>query len=93
MPNFAGAERLGLGDYVLSHRASHKWIPLIWLPWISFYFAEPAMAHASRLEWVATAVSGGVFLFCFFAMFWDKPIAGMVLLHGHFAARGCLRHV
>ncbi len=41
MPNFAGAERLGLGDYVLSHRANHKWIPLIWLPWISFYFAEP----------------------------------------------------
>lgn len=74
MPNFAGSEGLGLGDYVLSHRASHKWIPLIWLPWISFYFAEPAMAHASRLEWTATAISGAIFLVCFFAMFWDKPI-------------------
>jgi two-component system sensor histidine kinase DesK len=73
MPNFAGAERLGLGDNVLSNRGSHKWIPLIWLPWISFYFAEPAMAHASRLQWTATAISGIVFLICFFAMFWDKP--------------------
>ena len=73
MPNFAGTDRFGLGSNVLPHRASHKWIPLIWLPWMSFYFAEPAMAHASRLHWTETIASGLVFLVCFFAMFWDKP--------------------
>ncbi|HEY1799334.1 MAG TPA: sensor histidine kinase [Terriglobales bacterium] len=73
MPNFAGADGLGLGDNVLSHRAGHRWIPLIWLPWISFYFAEPALAHASRVQWIETIATGIVFLVCFFAMFWDKP--------------------
>lgn len=60
------------GAKILPNRTSHKWVPLIWLPWLTFYFVQPALEHAARLNWIITLVGGALFLFCFFAMFWGK---------------------
>ncbi|HEY1462450.1 MAG TPA: sensor histidine kinase [Terriglobales bacterium] len=73
MPNFSIMDRIGLGNRTVPSRHSHKWIPLIWLPWLIFYFAGPAFGHASSLQWVYTIISGIVFICLFFAMFWDRP--------------------
>ena len=72
MPNFAFADNIGLGAKTFPNRTSHKWIPLIWLPWSAFYFAGPALYPELHAHWIPTIASGIVFLFCFFAMFWDK---------------------
>lgn len=72
MPNLAFAENLGLGKQVLPNRTSHKWVPLIWLPWVTFFFAGPALYSWAQSRWGLTIATGIAFLFCFFAMFWDK---------------------
>jgi two-component system, NarL family, sensor histidine kinase DesK len=85
MPSFALADTV-LGGHSFPNRTSHKWVPLIWLPWVVFYFAEPAWGHASRGQWAFTVATGIVFIFFFFALFWDKPsriwyyFLGMLLL-------------
>jgi two-component system, NarL family, sensor histidine kinase DesK len=61
------------GARMFPNRTSHKWIPLIWLPWATFYFAQPALERASKPHWYVTLVGGAFFLYFFFAMFWDKP--------------------
>lgn len=86
MPNFAFSDSIGLGAKTFPGRGSHKWVPLIWLPWITFYFAGPALNHPTHLDWILTIASGIVFLFFFFALFWDKHsrawyyFTGMLLL-------------
>ena len=60
------------GAKFIPNRTSHKWIPLIWLPWVTFYFVQPALEHASKLHWYITFAGGACFLYFFFAMFWDN---------------------
>jgi two-component system, NarL family, sensor histidine kinase DesK len=73
MPNFAFADNIGIGAKTFPGRTSHKWVPLIWLPWSAFYFAGPALYPSLHAYWVQTIIAGLAFLFCFFAMFWDHP--------------------
>src|ERR1039457_4940231 len=68
-----------------------RWIPLIWLPWFAFFILQPALDHTSAKIWLADGLGGALFLFFFFAMFWDSRarsrfyLAGIVLLGLGFA--------
>jgi two-component system sensor histidine kinase DesK len=69
----------------------HRWIPIIWLPWFAFFILQPAFDHTSAKIWLADGLGGALFLFFFFAMFWDTRaraqfyLAGIVLLGLGFA--------
>jgi two-component system, NarL family, sensor histidine kinase DesK len=51
---------------------SHRWIPLIWLPWFAFFFVQPVTEHASSKVWAEDGVAAVIFLFLFFATYWSR---------------------
>jgi len=46
-----------------------RWVPFIWLAYLTFFLWQPITQHASRTEWIATAAALVVFLFFYFAFF------------------------
>ncbi len=40
----------------------HRWMPLIWLPFMIWFFVDPASRHTGPLGWVANTVFGLVFI-------------------------------
>jgi len=46
-----------------------RWVPFIWLAYLTFFLWQPITQHASRAEWIATAATLVVFLFFYFAFF------------------------
>jgi two-component system sensor histidine kinase DesK len=47
----------------------HWWVPLIWLPFMLFYFIGPIWAHASLPYWIANTVAGLVFIYLYLQAF------------------------
>jgi hypothetical protein len=46
-----------------------RWVPYIWLAYLTFFLWQPVEKHASRTEWIATGIAIVVFLFLYFGFF------------------------
>ncbi|HEX8896590.1 MAG TPA: sensor histidine kinase [Terriglobales bacterium] len=53
--------------YPVDHR--HKWMPLIWLPFMLWFFLDPYWKHGSPLHWVLNTVTGLFFAFLYLQAF------------------------
>jgi len=53
--------------YPVDHK--HKWMPLIWLPFMLWFFLDPYLKHASPLHWVSNTVAGLFFVFLYLQAF------------------------
>ena len=47
----------------------HWWLPLMWLPFMFFFFVGPKWAHATPPYWIANTVVGLVFIFLYLQAF------------------------
>ena len=47
----------------------HRWMPLIWLPFMIWFFVDPASRHTGPLGWVANTVFGLVFILLYLQAF------------------------
>jgi two-component system, NarL family, sensor histidine kinase DesK len=47
----------------------HKWMPLMWLPFMVWFFADPYWKHASPLHWAWNTVAGLFFVFLYLQAF------------------------
>ncbi len=47
----------------------HKWMPLIWLPFMLWYFLDPYWKHSGALHWALNTVAGLVFIFLYLQAF------------------------
>ena len=50
-------------------RERHRWMPLIWLPFMVWFFAEPVVRHAGPLFWIGNTLFGLVFVFLYLYSF------------------------
>ena len=54
---------------VYPNEDEHRWMPLVWLPFMVWFFAEPFWRHAGALLWIGNTIYGLVFiwlyLYCF----------------------------
>ena len=53
--------------YPVDHR--HKWMPLIWLPFMLWFFLDPYWKHGSPLHWLLNTVIGLFFAFLYLQAF------------------------
>jgi two-component system, NarL family, sensor histidine kinase DesK len=72
---------------LLPPNREHGWTPYAWLVFLGFFFFQPILdPHASRLDWIITAVASAVFLVMYFLLFWvGRPwkylmVAGMAAM-------------
>jgi two-component system, NarL family, sensor histidine kinase DesK len=47
----------------------HKWMPVIWLPFMVWFFVDPAWKHAGPLLWIANTVAGLFFIWLYLYSF------------------------
>jgi two-component system sensor histidine kinase DesK len=47
----------------------HKWMPLIWLPFMLWFFLDPYWRHAGPLRWTLNTLAGLVFIFLYLQAF------------------------
>ena len=47
----------------------HRWMPLIWLPFMVWFFADPLWKHYGPLGWVANTLCGIVFILLYLQAF------------------------
>jgi two-component system sensor histidine kinase DesK len=47
----------------------HKWMPLIWLPFMIWFFLDPYWNHASLFHWVWNTAAGLFFIFLYLQAF------------------------
>ena len=47
----------------------HRWMPLIWLPFMVWFFVDPLWKHYGPLGWIATTLSGIVFILLYLQAF------------------------
>src|SRR5271165_1946252 len=47
----------------------HKWMPLIWLPFMVWFFVDPHFKHASLLHWIGNTLAGLFFIFLYLQAF------------------------
>lgn len=47
----------------------HKWMPLIWLPFMIWFFVDPYWKHASPLHWVVNTLAGVFFILLYLQAF------------------------
>jgi two-component system, NarL family, sensor histidine kinase DesK len=66
----------------LAQRRSHRWVPLIWLPYFFFFLLQPAVTHASKKIWMLDSLGGAIFLVFYFGMFWGKTRQAWFYLTG-----------
>jgi two-component system sensor histidine kinase DesK len=71
----------------------HRWMPLIWLPFMVWFFADPAWKHAGTLGWCVNTVAGVVFILLYLQAF-SRPepyklisIVAMMVMAAIFASR------
>jgi two-component system sensor histidine kinase DesK len=50
----------------------HRWMALIWLPFMVWFFVDPASKHYGPLGWVVTTLSGLVFIL-FYLQSFSRP--------------------
>ena len=53
--------------YPVDHE--HKWMPLIWLPFMLWYFLDPYWKHAGALHWVLNTLGGIAFIVLYLQAF------------------------
>jgi two-component system sensor histidine kinase DesK len=53
--------------YPVDHE--HKWMPLIWLPFMLWFFLDPLWKHADLLRWILTTATGLFFVFLYLQAF------------------------
>ncbi len=64
----------------------HGWSPILWVVYLSFFFVDPVMSHASSTRWILDIGGALIFLVLYLGLFaLECPrsllhIAGMVLL-------------
>ena len=59
--------RLWYKLYPVDHE--HKWMPLIWLPFMLWFFLDPYWKHAGLLQWTLNTAVGLVFAFLYLQAF------------------------
>ena len=47
----------------------HRWMPLIWLPFMVWFFVDPFWKHYGPLGWIANTLSGIVFILLYLQAF------------------------
>ena len=47
----------------------HWWMPLIWLPFMFWFFVAPMWKHASLLHWIVNTIVGIVFIWLYLQAF------------------------
>jgi two-component system sensor histidine kinase DesK len=47
----------------------HKWMPLIWLPFMVWFFLDPAWKHAGPLHWILNTAAGLFFIVLYLQAF------------------------
>jgi two-component system sensor histidine kinase DesK len=47
----------------------HKWMPLMWLPFMVWFFLDPYFKHASPLHWVGNTLAGLFFIYLYLQSF------------------------
>src|SRR3974390_700800 len=63
-----------------------RWLPIVWLAYLFFFFLHPVYDHVGTLEWIATFAGVAVFLGLYFGFFrlscpWNRwCLVGMLLL-------------
>src|SRR5215831_12578880 len=53
--------------YPVDHE--HKYMPLIWLPFMLWFFIDPYWQHAGALRWILNTVAGLFFIFLYLQAF------------------------
>jgi two-component system sensor histidine kinase DesK len=53
--------------YPVDHE--HKWMPLIWLPFMLWFFVDPYWQHAGPLRWTLNTIAGLFFIFLYLQAF------------------------
>ncbi len=53
--------------YPVDHK--HKWMPLIWLPFMIWFFMDPYWKHAGLLQWASNTVAGLFFIYLYLQAF------------------------
>ncbi len=48
---------------------SHKWMPLLWLPFMAWFFVDPYWKHASVFHWIWNTAAGLFFIFLYLQAF------------------------
>src|SRR5947209_12223164 len=59
-----------------------RWVPFIWLAYLTFFLWQPITGHTSRAQWVATVAGLVVFLFLYFTFFVTRKPWPMVCVAG-----------
>jgi len=59
-----------------------KWVPFIWLAYLTFFLWDPVTGHTSGLKWGATAAAIAVFLVLYFAFFFTRRPWPMICVAG-----------
>jgi two-component system sensor histidine kinase DesK len=64
----------------------HRWMPLLWLPFMIWFFVDPLWKHAGPLLWVGNTLYGLIFIFLYLYSF-SRPeprrlfaVAGMIAM-------------
>src|SRR5208283_2369284 len=64
----------------------HRWMPLLWLPFMVWFFVDPIWKHAGPLVWIANTVWGVIFVLLYLYSF-SRPeprrlfaIAAMIVM-------------
>ena len=47
----------------------HKWMPLLWLPFMFWFFLDPYFKHAGLLHWVGNTIAGLFFIYLYLQSF------------------------
>ena len=59
-----------------------RWVPYIWLAYLTFFLWQPVTEHASPKEWAATLGGLGVFLFLYFSFFRSRRPWSLICVAG-----------
>ncbi|HZD32323.1 MAG TPA: sensor histidine kinase [Candidatus Angelobacter sp.] len=51
----------------------HKWMPLMWLPFMLWFFLDPYWRHASPLHWIWNTAAGLFFIYLYLQAF-SRPV-------------------
>jgi two-component system sensor histidine kinase DesK len=60
-------QAIGYRIYPVNDR--HKWQPLMWLPFMSWFFIDPGLKHAGPLLWIGNTLFGLFFVFLYLYAF------------------------
>ena len=59
----------------------HKWMPLMWLPFMFWFFLDPYFKHAGLMHWVGNTVAGLFFIYLYLQSFSrPRPISNICVV-------------